>query len=312
MKNAGQPARDPCRVDARLSARARRFPAHGQTGQEVMNPECNSDVPSPESPTHIEDASTVDLLGVHFHNVTLEEFLTHVDRIVAGRTPSYVVTPNIDHVVRLESDVEFQRAYAHAALVVCDSKPLMWAARLLGVTFRQKLSGSDLVHWLSRHASQHNYRLFLLGAAPGVTEKARDILASTYPGLSVVGCHSPPVGFERDNRETARIEALLAECRPDICFVALGSPKQEKWMASHVDSCGVPLMLGIGAGLDFVAGRFKRAPHWVQACGMEWLWRLCSDPRRLFKRYAIDDSHFFAMVFREWTRGRRMRRASAE
>lgn len=267
---------------------------------------------APATSPQVPDVETVEILGVRFHNIDLAQFFEQVDRIVMERNPAYIVTPNIDHIVRLENDVEFQRAYVHAALVVCDSKPLMWAARLLGVTLRQKLSGSDLVYWLSEHAAKKNYRLFLLGAGPGIAEEARDILAARYPGLNVVGCHCPPLGFEKDPAETARIAGILAEAQPDICYVALGSPKQEIWMAAHARECGVPLMLGIGAGLDFVAGRFKRAPRWMQRCGIEWFWRLCSDPRRLFKRYIIDDSRFFAIVVREWSRGRRLRRASAE
>lgn len=257
-------------------------------------------------------ASTVDLLGIRFHNVTLDEFFHQVDCMVAARQPSFIVTPNIDHVVRLGQDAEFQRAYARAALVVCDSTPLLWASRLLGVPLRQKLSGSDLVDWLSAHAARAGHRVFLLGAAPGVADEARTILTTRYPGLQIVGVYSPPLGFERDLEESTRIAALVKALRPDLCFVALGSPKQEKWMAGHVQACEVPVMLGIGAGLDFVTGRFRRAPRWMQRCGLEWLWRLCSDPRRLFKRYVIDDSRFVLLLFREWTRGRRMRRASAE
>src|SRR5690606_12040011 len=144
------------------------------------------------------------------------------------------------------------------------SKPLMWAARMLGAPLRQKLSGSDLVYWLSEHAARAGHRVFLLGAAPGVADEARAILTAHYPGLQIVGCYSPPLGFEHDPVESDRIAALLREHGPDLCFVALGSPKQEKWMAVHAQQCGVPVMLGIGAGLDFVTGRFRRAPRWMQ------------------------------------------------
>lgn len=276
-----------------------------------MNAERTSNDPLPKTAA-AETPATAEVLGVRFHNIDLEAFFLAVDRIIVAREPSYIVTPNIDHIVRLEFDVEFQQAYARAALVVCDSKPLMWAARLLGVALRQKLSGSDLVYWLSEHAAQKQYRVFLLGAAPGIAEEARDVLTAKYPQLTIVGCYCPPIGFEGDELENAKIQAALAKCRPDLCYVALGSPKQEKWMAAHAHEYGVPLMLGIGAALDFVAGRFKRAPRWMQRCGIEWFWRLCSDPRRLFKRYIIDDSRFFIMVAKEWVRGRRMRRASAE
>lgn len=257
-------------------------------------------------------AETVELLGTRLHNVTLAEFFEWVDGIIAAGTPSYVVTPNVDHVVRLETDADFQRAYAHAGLVVCDSKPMIWAARMLGIQIKQKLSGSDLIYWLTEHAAQKGYRIFLLGAADGVAAEAARILQARFPGLVVAGTHSPPMGFDAQPAENERALALLREHRPDICYIALGSPKQEAWMYANVQSSGVPLTLGIGAALDFVTGRFKRAPIWIQRIGMEWMWRLCSDPRRLFKRYVIDDSRFFVLVFREWTRVRRMRRASVK
>jgi N-acetylglucosaminyldiphosphoundecaprenol N-acetyl-beta-D-mannosaminyltransferase len=248
--------------------------------------------------------AAISLLGARVHNVSLEEFFASIDRCVQARVPRYIVTPNVDHVVRLETDPDFQRAYSDAYLAVCDSTPLMWAARVMGVAIKQKLSGSDLVHWLSAHAATKGYRLFLFGAAEGVAPLAQEVLEARYPGLQIVGTYSPPMGFERDSDANAYALRQIRDAAPDICFVALGSPKQEKWMCDNVAASGAPLMLGIGAGLDFVVGRFKRAPVWMQRCGFEWLWRLCSDPRRLFKRYIIDDSRFFVIVLRAWIRRR--------
>jgi N-acetylglucosaminyldiphosphoundecaprenol N-acetyl-beta-D-mannosaminyltransferase len=206
----------------------------------------------------------------------------------------------VDHLCRLQSDELFRRAYAHSFLTLADGVPVVWASRLMGAPIREKISGSDLVHWLSAHCAERGHSVFLFGAADGVAEKAGRLLQARYPGLRIVGSYSPPIGFEKDPaRNSIALEQLRAS-RADLCFIALGSPKQEIWMHDHVGATGIPVLLGIGAGLDFVAGVSRRAPVWVQRIGLEWFWRLCHDPRRLAKRYLIDDSLFFLLLFREW------------
>ena len=241
----------------------------------------------------------VELFGISVCNLTYEGLCDGIDRHVATREPGFIVTPNVDHVCRYHRDPSFREAYDHASFVLADGMPLLWSARLLGRPLLEKLSGSDLLPRLSGFAAERGYSVYYLGAAEGVAEAAAERLKMRYPSLRVAGTYSPPFGFERDPQVNASIVARLREARPDICFVALGSPKQETWLYGNYAAAEIPAMIGVGAAFDFVAGRVRRAPRWMQKTGMEWIWRLIQEPRRLAKRYLIEDSYFFVLLARE-------------
>ena len=246
----------------------------------------------------------VKLLGITIDNVSREEVFAIIDRRIAERKPGYVVTPNVDHVRRNYEDPMFRKAYRRSFLVVPDGMPVMWASRLLGTPLREKISGSDLVVWLSEHAAERGHSVFLFGAAPGVADGAAHRLRRRFPKLRIAGTYSPPFGFHKSPEANAEAVGRIREAQPDICLLALGSPKQEVWMSEHCEACGAPVMVGVGAGLDFVAGRAKRAPRWIQRIGFEWAWRLCHEPRRLWRRYLVDDRLFFRLLWRELRRRR--------
>jgi N-acetylglucosaminyldiphosphoundecaprenol N-acetyl-beta-D-mannosaminyltransferase len=241
----------------------------------------------------------VRLFGITFSNLTFEGFCQAIDDHVAQQEYGYVVTPNVDHVCRVQSDPLFKQAYDDASLVVPDGVPIIWSSRLLRQPLVEKLSGSDMVPLICAHAAKRGYSVFLLGAAEGVADEAAARLIEKYPPLQVAGTYSPPLGFEEDPEACVSIAARVQDAKADICFVALGSPKQEIWMNRHGKDTGVSVLLGIGAGLDFVAGRVNRAPRWVQRCGFEWLWRLCQEPRRLWRRYLVEDTYFAVLLWRE-------------
>lgn len=247
----------------------------------------------------------VSFLGVTLSQLSFEELCAVVSRRIRDREPGFIVTPNIDHICRNHRDATFREACTKAFLKVADGMPLIWTARLLGKPLPQKLSGSDLVPRLSEYAASQGYSVFYFGAAEGVAAEAARRLKAQYPGLKVAGIHSPPMEFERDsdaNREAVR---CVRDAAPDICFVALGSPRQEVWIADHCQAMGVPVVLGIGASLDFASGRIRRAPVWMQRSGLEWCWRLCREPRRLWRRYLIEDLLFFVLLAREVRKCRR-------
>jgi len=229
-------------------------------------------------------------------NVTMAEAVTAVERFIARRRPSIVVTPNVDHIVRLRGDTEFRRAYRAADLVLADGAPLLWAARLLGTPLRQKVSGSDLFPEVCRRAARKGYRLFFLGGRPDSARLAAEGLRRRFPGIRIVGVLCPPFGFERDETENQRCVRMIREANPDVLLVGLGSPKQEKWIHAHYERLGVPVCIGIGATFEFAAGIVKRAPAWMQQHGLEWFWRLTREPQRLWKRYLVDDLRFFSIV----------------
>jgi len=237
---------------------------------------------------------SVNVLGVPFDNLTLTETLDRFDLMIAAGRPHYVATANVDFVVRAGRDPRFRRALLGAHLILCDGTPLVWASRLLGTPLRERVAGSDLVSPLLKFAAEKNYRLFFLGTTPEIN--ARDVanVRRQFPGIIVEG-YSPPFRPlpEMDHDDIARrIEAA----QPDILLVAFGSPKAEKWMESQHQRLGVPVTIGVGATIDFLAGHVKRAPMWMRQWGMEWIFRLLQEPRRLFHRY-VTDLWYFGWAF---------------
>lgn len=201
----------------------------------------------------------------------------------------YVVTPNADHAVLFQEHAGLRAAYADAALVLADGISLVLAARLLRRALPERVAGSDLVPKLFAAASSARpLNVFLLGAGPGVAERAARNLSVRWPHVQVVGTYSPPLGFERDAAENARILELIAERHPDILVVGFGAPKQELWVHAHRDRLRAAVAVCAGASIDFLAGEKRRAPLWMQRVGLEWLHRLASEPRRLARRYARD------------------------
>jgi N-acetylglucosaminyldiphosphoundecaprenol N-acetyl-beta-D-mannosaminyltransferase len=241
------------------------------------------------------EPKTVVLLGIPFHDVTMEETLAEIDRIIFQGTPRYIATANLDFAAQASRDVELQRILMDADLVLCDGTPLVWASRLLKAPLRERVAGSDLTPRLMAHAAVRGYRVFFLGSDESVLKAAKVRLELDYPGLVVCGFYAPPYArlLELDNDAIAD---KVKVARPDILLVALGAPKQEKWIYMNQRQLGVPCSIGIGASLDFIAGRFSRAPVWMQKCGLEWLFRLMQEPRRLCSRY-FDDFLFFVSAF---------------
>jgi N-acetylglucosaminyldiphosphoundecaprenol N-acetyl-beta-D-mannosaminyltransferase len=251
--------------------------------------------------------SRITLFDMNICNLRYGDVCDSIAARVASREPGFVVTPNVDHVCRFHRDPKFRAAYENACLVLADGMPILWSARLFGCPLPEKLSGSDMLPRLSGYAAEQGYSIFLLGAAEGVANEAVSKLLESHPSLRVAGTYSPPLGFEKDPAANDEVLRRLHEAKPDICFVALGSPKQEVWLHENHAKSGVPVMIGVGAAFDFVANRTRRAPVWMQKTGLEWAWRLFQEPRRLARRYLVEDSYFLVLFLRELLRKRRNR-----
>jgi N-acetylglucosaminyldiphosphoundecaprenol N-acetyl-beta-D-mannosaminyltransferase len=184
-------------------------------------------------------------------------------------------------------DPEMQRIHLEADLVVADGWPPVRFSGLFGPRLKGRVAGSDLVVRLGAFARDRGLSLFALGGREGVAAQSMEILGGRSPGLKIAGTFSPPVASLLDMDHSA-IRAAVSQARPDVLLVAFGAPKQDKWIRMNLRRTGVPVSLGIGASLDFIAGVQTRAPRWVQSVGLEWFWRLCSQPRRLFKRYVAN------------------------
>lgn len=216
----------------------------------------------------------------------------------------YVVTPNVDHAVMLSQNIAFQSAYNDADLILADGWPIVSASRWLGKPLPERVTGADLVPALFEETNlrQTELRVFLLGAGPGVAERAKKKIEEKWPAVNVVGTYSPPFGFEKDENESQSILARIREAQPDLLIVGLGAPKQELWVHRHCQEIAAEWALCVGACIDFLAEEKKRAPAWVQRLKLEWLFRLSTEPRRLFKRYAYDAMRFPYLVLKEWVR----------
>jgi N-acetylglucosaminyldiphosphoundecaprenol N-acetyl-beta-D-mannosaminyltransferase len=227
-----------------------------------------------------------------------------VDEIVAharaGGAPAYIVTPNTHHVTLLQSDAEFRRIYDEAFLVVPDGVPLLWAGKLLGEPLSGRVNGTDLFETLCAKAAQYDLRVFLLGGRAGAAEAARAVLEARNPGLNVCGTYCPPVGFETRPDECAGILTAINAVQPHLLFVGLGAPKQEKWMHDNRAQLNVPMSLGIGVSFEFVGGVVRRAPVWMRRSGLEWFYRLISEPKRMWKRYLVCNVVFCVLVARQF------------
>jgi N-acetylglucosaminyldiphosphoundecaprenol N-acetyl-beta-D-mannosaminyltransferase len=208
------------------------------------------------------------IAGVEIDNITMDQTLSLIEDLIQKRKVSYIVTPNVDHIIKLQRDLEFQKIYREAACVLPDGMPLLWAGRFLRTPLKEKVSGSDLVPRLCEISAQKRYRLFFLGGRPGAAQGAKERLNERLPYLEVVGVYSPPFGFEKNDEENEKIAKMIKETAPDILLVGLGAPKQEKWIYQHYKKLQIPISMGVGVTFEFIAGMVKRAPHWMQTSAL--------------------------------------------
>lgn len=237
-------------------------------------------------------------LNTHVDNLTMEEAVEEAKKLILERRNSYVVTPNVDHIVKIEHDRLFKEIYEGADLVLTDGKPLIWMSRLLGTPIKEKISGSDYFPEVCKMAAKEGFSIFLLGAAEGVAKKAAINLMKKYKNLKIAGVYSPSYSFENDVQEISEIIRRINKAKPDILCIGMGTPKQEKFYYQYKNLLKVPLTLHIGATIDFEAGVVKRAPKWVSYAGLEWFYRLMKEPRRLYRRYLLDDVEIFPIFLK--------------
>lgn len=241
----------------------------------------------------------IKFLNTYIDNLTISECMEEIEKLVNNGLYNYIVTPNVDHIVKLDKDKEFQTVYKYANLIVTDGMPLIWISKLLKNPIKEKISGSDLFPMVCDMCSKKGYSIFLLGAKEGMAQKAAENLTKRYQGLNIVGTYSPSFGFEDKSDEIELIIKIINDAKPDILAVGLGAPKQEKFIYKYKERLKVPVSMAIGATIDFEAGNIKRAPIWMQKVGFEWAYRLCKEPKRMFRRYIVDDTKIVKLVLRE-------------
>lgn len=208
----------------------------------------------------------------------------------ARRRSHQVVTVNADFLVNAANDSHMQEILLGASHATADGMPLVWGSRLMGIPVPERVTGADLVPEFAAVAAKKALKLYFLGAAEGVAQDAANILVRDNPGLKVVGIDAPTI--EEVSSQDPAILQRIHDADPDVLFVAFGSPKQDKWIYEHLDQLNVPVSIGIGGTFDFITGRTTRAPMWIRRIGLEWAHRLCSEPRRLWRRYWKDVTYF--------------------
>lgn len=236
----------------------------------------------------------VNILNVPFHNLSLLEFLEELHHGV-------VFTPNVDHLMKLQKDSEFLDTYLKADYRVCDSQILMYASKFLGTPIKEKISGSDFFPAFCRfHRNNEATTIFLLGGAAGVADKAKAKINSKIGRDIIIGAHSPSFGFEKNEEECLELIEMVNRSQATVLAVGVGAPKQEKWIYKYKDKfTHVKIFLAVGATIDFEAGAIKRSPVWMSKLGLEWLFRIYSDPQRLWKRYLVEDLPFFWLILQQ-------------
>lgn len=230
------------------------------------------------------------VLGVRVHAVQIPEVITWMESVIRGRSVSRFVSATGMHgITEALHDPTFKRVLNEADLVVPDGMPLVWLGRQRGLALRRRVYGPELMDTFCRETGGR-YRHFFYGGAPGVPEQLAGIMKRRHK-IQIAGCWSPP--YRKLNAaEEFQLKQMIAAARPDVLWVGLSTPKQERWMHAHRDSLEVPLMMGVGAAFDFHTGRVKQAPHWMRENGLEWLFRLVQEPRRLWRRYILNGGEF--------------------
>ncbi|MCF7787298.1 MAG: WecB/TagA/CpsF family glycosyltransferase [Prosthecobacter sp.] len=242
---------------------------------------------------------SLSILGVPFDNVTTSQTLETISGMIASREPHFIATANVDFTALAMYDQDLRRILIDAHLVVCDGLPLVWASRWLGNALPERIAGSDLVPKLLAIAEEKNWSVYFLGGQKDVAAKAVHMVQERHPKLKIAGVMSPPF-TPMHEMDHATICADIHTANPDLLFVSFGGPKQEKWIAMNYQRAGAPVTIGFGATIDFLTGHMQREPLWMQKIGLEWLYRLLQEPRRLFKRHATDFVIFGLTIVKQW------------
>jgi N-acetylglucosaminyldiphosphoundecaprenol N-acetyl-beta-D-mannosaminyltransferase len=256
---------------------------------------------APESTVERVIEPTVPLFGL---DITAVPFATALEVLADAASrrdgrASIAVTPNVDHLVRLDTQPAFKHLYGTADYIFADGMPVVWASRAFGTPLPERVTGADLAPALCERARASGLRVVVIGGLPGHEASLIEGIAAHYPGLDFEVI-TPSMSFDPLGEEGKAAADRVREVTPDIVFVCLGMPKQERWAFHYASSFPGGLILCAGAAMEFAAGLRKRAPHWMQRVGLEWSWRLMQDPARLWRRYLLEDTRFLAICWRYW------------
>lgn len=246
----------------------------------------------------IEDMEKQPLLNTYVNNMNMKEAVQAIDTMIEAGEKSYIVAINVDVVMKIEKDPYLKEIADNADIVIVDGKPLIWISKWHKRPVKAKISGSDLIPLLCKRAAKKGYPIFIIGGKDGIAQQAKKNLEMELPGINIVGTYAPPFGFEKDEEELDRINKMISKAHPDLLITCFGCPKQEKWIYENYEKYNAKVSICAGASVDFLAGNVNRAPKWMSDCGLEWFYRFTQEPKRMFKRYFVDDMKIVRLIWK--------------
>jgi N-acetylglucosaminyldiphosphoundecaprenol N-acetyl-beta-D-mannosaminyltransferase len=240
----------------------------------------------------------IELMGCKVDNLSMEETLKTVEGFIASGQPHQHVVVNVDKLVKARDDAELRNIINNCALINADGMPVVWASRLLGKPLKERVAGVDLFEALMQRSAEKGWRVYLLGAKEEIVSRVKQIYEIRFPDLQFAGYRN---GYWTPEEEAGVVDQIT-QARADILFVAISSPKKEQFLGAYQAQMRIPFAMGVGGTFDVAAGKVKRAPRWMQRSGLEWFYRFLQEPRRMFRRYFIDDMAFVGMLAKEWLR----------
>ena len=255
-------------------------------------------------PFSYKSISVVNILGIPFHSLKLNQAVDAIIQFIAEKKPRQVVLSNAYTVSLAQQDSELASLLKKADLVLADGMSIIWGASYIGVRLPQRVAGPDLTEALCAESTKRKFRIFLMGSSSENLVQLTRKLNQRWPGIQIVGTYSPTMCAKLSEEENLHIIHEIASANPDILLVGMSCPKQEKWIAANLSRLPVPVSLGVGAAFDFLSGSIPRAPLVLQQNGLEWLYRLWREPRRLWKRYLLGNGVFLLLLFKQYIRSR--------
>ena len=238
------------------------------------------------------------LLNTYVNNMDMYEVIDAIDKMIAEDKKSYIVPINVDVIMKTEKDNYLKKIIDNADIVLVDGKPLVWISKWHKNPVKGKISGSDLVPLLCKHSAKRGYSIFIIGGREGIAEKAKANLEQSYPEINIIETYAPPFGFEKKREERDKINEIIKAAHPDILIVCLGCPKQEKWIYENYQKYQAKVSICAGATVDFLAGNISRSPRWMSEYGLEWFYRFLQEPKRMFRRYFVDDIKIVRLIWK--------------
>ncbi|MEF8728831.1 MAG: WecB/TagA/CpsF family glycosyltransferase [Accumulibacter sp.] len=240
-------------------------------------------------------SNRIEMMGCQIDNLSMAETLQTIEGFIHSGKPHQHVVVNVDKLVKASRDPELRRIINECALINVDGMPVVWASRLLGKGLKERVAGVDLFEALMKHSAEKGWRVFLLGAKEEVVSAVKTLYEKKYSGLTVAGYRN---GYWKAEEDAGVVEQIK-EANADLLFVAISSPKKEHFLGRYQAEMKIPFAMGVGGTFDVAVGKVKRAPVWMQKAGLEWFYRFLQEPRRMFKRYFVDDMAFFWLLLKE-------------